>query len=332
MKLKSFKNIIAYGLPIIVLIYIFLTIDLIQIIETLKNVNIFWFFISFITYVFFVFITGVRSKVIVRNFSNVLIFFFSNSIGSLARNILPSRSGEISYPLIWKKYCKVPVALGSATLITTRIFDFLILMLVYFIGFIFYYQSMPDFFQKWFFLLLIGIFILILLLILYLPRTRLWEDKIRKSLQLYSSKRNNIFRKILWWLDIILEDFGKIYSFKLYITVFFISCLIIFLRILYIYATIRCVGYVLSIEEIIVMSFLLFWTKMVQTIGNLGTKEAGIAGALILFGLAKEEAISIALSSHLLQLVPMAILSFISYIILILFYTKVKKDNTSEII
>jgi len=325
MKLKSFKIIVSYILPIFLFILFFYYVDINQIFNMLKKINIFWFLVVCLSFGLMIFLTAVRAKYIIGRSSNIFCYFFSNSISSLLRNILPSRSGEISFPIIWKRYCNVPLSRGTATLITTRVYDFLISMLIFLISFILLRHSMPEVFKKFWFILLIALIFILLLTILILPQTKIWKHKIRKNIKLVSSEENKFWNKIIRWLYSLLENFEKINSQKIHIFVFFVSCIIVFFRLFFIYSSIRTFGFILSIEEIILMSFFLFWTKMVQTVGNLGTQEAGIAGALIVFGVAKDEAIALAISTHILQLIPIVMLAFISYIVLILLYTKGKK-------
>jgi hypothetical protein len=307
-------------------------VDLTQILNTLKGANISWFFISSCSFGSAIFMTGIRAKVIIGQSSNSFRYFLSNSVSSLAMNVLPSRLGEISYPLMWKKYCNVPTSKGTATWITIRVYDALILMLTYLIGFTLYRRMMPKFFQGWWFMLVLGLFSLFLMSLLYLPRTELWKDKIQRIGKLYSGERVNLWQKIRQWLNSLLEDFEGIYSRKLYVKAFLISCIIIFFQLLFIYSMIRSVGYKLGLHEIILMSFLLFCSKIIQTLGNFGPHEAGIAGALILLGIAKDRAISIAVSTHLLQLVPMVIFALFSYVILLKLEEKVIIGKTSDTI
>jgi hypothetical protein len=271
--------------------------------------------------------TGIRAEVIIGQSSNSFRYFLSNSVSSLAMNVLPSRLGEISYPLMWKKYCNVPTSMGTATWIITRVYDSLVLMLTYLSGFILYSKVMPKFFQGWWFMLVLGLLSLFLILLLYLPRTKLWNGKIRRIGKRHSIQKVNLWQRIIRWLDSLFEDFEGIYSRKIYVKAFLISCVTIFFQFLFIYSMIRSVGYKLGFHEVILMSFLLFLSKIIQTLGNFGPHEAGIAGALILFGVAKDRAISIAISTHLLQLVPMVTLALFSYIILL----KLGTENTSKL-
>jgi len=229
----------------------------------------------------------------------------------MLNNILPARTGELSYIYLLKKLHNKKTGEGIATLFVARVFDFITISLL-FIGSAFVIQDLPEIIMKlvWVITLFLGTITIFLIALLYSGKSFFksvkrfcerfhWDKRyfvdylLRKGEETAEcSEKIKTSGKVIG-IALILNSFGiwlSLYSFN--------------------YILVGAMNINLSYCSIVFAStFALFTTFLpIQGIGGFGTLESGWTVGFIAVGLTKEVAISSGFGYHIILLVYFLIL------------------------
>ena len=115
-----------FGL-IIVLLLIYLLgsrIELEEAVEVIQEINPYMILLGFFVYLGAIFFRAIRFKIVLNNkWLRIYDLFTIVAVSNLINNILPVRTGELSYIYLTNKMIKIPLKHGTASLIVARIFD-----------------------------------------------------------------------------------------------------------------------------------------------------------------------------------------------------------------
>lgn len=232
---------------------------------------------------------------------------------NLSIMILPSKLGELSFPYFLKKISGRSITEGLATLITSRVYDFfilIILLLLSSIGFINYLEVS----SYWILFLLLILTLLTVILFLYINYIL---KLISNLLRFFSYKKVLSNWKLLKWIqrkiNEIAEDFYAIKA-KRKIFPVVLSSLISWIMIFFtFYAFIRGFGIKLPFLSIAFSSTLAIITSAIpiSTFGNWGMLELGWTAGFLMAGLSKEDAIASGFGVHIILFLICLILACI---------------------
>ncbi len=302
-EIKDWK-IAGFLLSIAILILLFHFIDLNEAINAFKNVRplelIIVFFLNFVVILF----KSMRWQVLLTPRPGLIVLFLTNLVGFMANTILPARAGELIRALVLGKKEKISktTVLGSAAL--DRIFEGIgMLILLVIMPLI---MDTPDWMKKGtlgFVILFSIIFTLIILMMKINP------DTLIKYIPL-SDKTNEIIKGVFEKLQ---KGFEAINNLKASTTATLLSLLGWITQIFMIHFVILSFGINLTPLAALMTLLAVNIAIMIPAApGSLGTFELSVVLALGFFNIDKSQALSIALTYHFIQLIPVTIAGIIS--------------------
>ncbi|MFH2047106.1 MAG: lysylphosphatidylglycerol synthase transmembrane domain-containing protein [Pseudomonadota bacterium] len=243
------------------------------------------------------------------------------AIHSFWNNILPARSGELSFLYLTKKHFHMEIGHATGILITIRIYDFLMISMIFVFAASFFGHVLKR--SPLLISAALLIFIIIILLLWNLPRLiRILILLIRKINLLISVKE-----KILHLLGHFLHSttqMGNIrtHSYLIVSTLFCSISSILIFQIVMISLNIRC-----SITATIVgSSFALFASMLpLNAPGNTGLLDAGWVLGFLFVGLDKNSAVLSAIVMHSMLIISASIVGLLGYLFL-----SIKKDEVRK--
>ncbi|MEK6916376.1 MAG: lysylphosphatidylglycerol synthase transmembrane domain-containing protein, partial [Nanoarchaeota archaeon] len=307
------KDILKWGIAIIisvVLVYILLAeTDVNKIIETIRNVNLFYLGLFLLFYFLLMVLRSVRFRKVLGNklsLNQLLpIVLFQN----LLLNVIPFRIGELSYIYYVKKIGKQSYHKGISTLIITKVFDLAILITLFIIAVISLgKERLPEFANFIPFLIFFLVLMFSVLLLLIYPQKLLLS--LATKLEKFILTKTNKFNFITGNLKKLIKAFEDFKSPSLLINTLILSILISVLGFSGFYFAIVSLGFYLPIAVLIIGSTFSVLANLlpVNGVAGLGIVEGIWALVLTLFGYSLEEAIVLGFSLHIIQLVAIIIM------------------------
>jgi len=231
--------------------------------------------------------------------------------------VLPSKLGELSYPYLLNKNSGTNVTEGLASLVVSRVYDFVIVLMVLLsvsIGF-------QDLFKVNSTLVILLVTLLIGLIVFglfYMSSFLRWFSNGLGKISNWTGSRNAKF--VLWIqkkMDDMAEDFYAIKSRHTHFSVSLASLASWVMIFCAFYAYMKGFGVEIPFTRMIFGSTVgvIANALPVSGIGNWGTLEAGWAAGFLMVGLSKEKAIATGFGVHIIIFVTCAILSFFCWVI-----------------
>ncbi len=279
-----------------------------DIFTTISTIPPHWILIGFVLYIFSYFFRALRFNVLLARKVSVKDLFAIVSVHNMMNNILPARTGELSYVYLLKKK-NIPTGEGIATLMIARLFDFIAISIFFFISVLFI-KELPEVIST--VLLIIAAFLVLLVLILI--SLAYHGDKFMGTIDKTAIKLNlnkiNVINFLIKKGEETTENFGILRSKKTILFIFLFSVLIWCSLYPIVYVLLTEMGVDLSIWKVIVGStFPVFVILLpIQSLGGFGTFEGAWTIAFMSLGVSKEIAIASGFGFHIIASVYFLIL------------------------
>jgi uncharacterized protein (TIRG00374 family) len=320
MKLKS---ILRYFLTLIIavalLFYVFRDIDLKVLISKLKEADFKYVYISIALSLVSHFFRGYRWTLLLKPLGyklNSIRAFLAVMIGYFA-NLLVPRMGEVTRCAILKKTDNIPIPASLGNVISERILDLIILILVILATFLIEFSTLKDFlydelhsaydsFNLWNFL--IGASLVVLIFVIGTILIVQNKDFIR-SLGIYKKIRPFAYEMLNGLNSIrkIENKFGFFFStLMIWVLYYSMSYIIVFS-----FPATSKLGLAAGLS--ILMAGGLGMTAPVQ--GGIGTYHAFVSGVLILYGISKDDGVLFATLLHTSQFLSIVFFGGLSFFI-----------------
>lgn len=335
--MKIFKSILKYTFTLIIafglLWYVFRDIDISLLFEKVKKANFTFVYISIGLSLVSHFLRGYRWTLLLKPLNyhvNSFRAYLAVMVGYFA-NLLVPRMGEVTRCAILKKTDNVAIPASLGTVISERIIDLLLLLVLIFSTIIIEFTTLKNFMTDYVnsiikgfnltnYLVLGGILLVILMTGIYLFRRK--KESIRSS-SLYQK-----FRPLVHDLISGLKSVRKVKE----KTAFFVSTVMIWIMYyLMSYVIIFSFPETSNLDFFAGLSILmaggLGMAAPVQ--GGIGTYHAFVGGVLLLYGIPKEDGVLFATLLHTSQFVSVVVIGGISFIIS-LFLHKNPNGNAPE--
>jgi uncharacterized protein (TIRG00374 family) len=257
-------------------------------------------------------------------------------IGFMINCVLPGRVGEFARPLVLNRKEAVPVSTGLATVAVERIFDLIILLMLFltvssfvriepgftvtFGGHRLDYEVLVTVFNG---MLKIGTLMVIGLLLVSFGKTRELANRLvlfAPELLVFASRsfrnwlKETVCRSAVRVIENIASGMALIKDPKRIIICFIYSLAVWFFTALSYYLfSIGCPEINLTLSEITaVMVIICFVIALPSVPGYWGLWEAGGVFAMLLFGVPENEAAGYTLANHAVQIVPVVLVGLVS--------------------
>lgn len=227
--------------------------------------------------------------------------------------LLPFKTGELSYPLMLNRHLEIPLSDGAASLLTARFFDLATIALFLPVVIVFCYSNLPP----W--LLIFSLFYCFLILsLMILLRKALQNESLNYDGNIFQGNIGNLFFKLI-------QALRKIQKQKQYTLVWFYTILIWICIYLNFYFIVLAMGYTVSLVQMVVVLVLAVPISLmpIQGFANVGTHELAWVTAFSIYEMGRQDAVKIAVNSHLILFLFVIILGVIGW----LFITVVKNQR-----
>jgi uncharacterized protein (TIRG00374 family) len=230
--------------------------------------------------------------------------------------VLPSKLGELSYPYLLNKKTGMNVTEGLASLIISRVYDFVIILVVL----LFVSIGLQGLFELNPSLVVLLVTLLIGLLVLglfYMGSFLRWLSYGLGRVFNWTGSRNARF--VLWIqkkMSDMAEDFYAIKSRHTHFPVSLASLASWVMIFCTFYAYMRGFGVDIAFTRMIFGSTVGVVANAlpISGIGNWGTLEAGWAAGFLMVGLSKEKAIATGFGVHIIIFIACAVISFFCWV------------------
>jgi uncharacterized protein (TIRG00374 family) len=237
-------------------------------------------------------------------------------------HILPIRSGELSLPFLLKRYSGCTYSSSVASLLLTRLHDALALASIVFFGAtVLIYQGRIE--RFWLF-----VFILVLILtMLSIGLLILWIRKRNTKRQNHSNTRTRVktpfflehlFFKLKVFAKALYAEIMISTGIRLNLRLFGYSILLWLVLFLIFWRILQLVGFNVSFSEVILGSSLANLTQLlpINTLGNLGTLEAGWVVGFALLGFDSYKTLTAGVVMHAIVVLAAGTYAIASWVIL----------------
>lgn len=320
---KIISKISVIVLTVVLVAILLSQISLGNVSTTLTSIDSICVIICFILYLSSYFFRALRFYILLNNKVNLKDLFSIVSVHNMANNILPARTGEISYVYLSKKLHDIPVGEGVASLMIARVFDFITISSFFFFSTLLI-RDLPDIGSK-IIGLIIGLlaFVLLLFLALLFFGAR-FVDAIRRIADRLNALRFSFVPYLLRKGDETVQSFKLMKSKKLFGYVFVTSIAVWCSQYSMLCILANAMGITLTLWcMIFALTFVFFTTILpIQTIAGFGIIESGWALGFMVMGVSKNEAIATGFSIHIIMLIFTLVMGVLGFINI---YIKTKK-------
>jgi len=315
MKRESIAKISAVGITIALVAILLSQIEVSDVITTLVGIDPLYLIAGFVLYICSYFFRALRFHILLNKEVGLRDLFNIVCVHNMVNNILPARTGELSYIYLLKKLHDKKTGEGISTLLVARVFDFIIISFLFFISAL-VIRDLPDIVSKiiW---AIVGLLMFVLLLFLALVfYDEVFIDIIRRFANRTGALRFSLVRYLLRKGAETVQSFKLIKSKKLFGYVFVTSMIIWYFQYSMLYILTNAMNINLSFFEVLFGSTFAFFTTVlpIQGIGGFGTMEGGWTVGFIAVGLTKEAAISSGFAYHIIILTYFLFLGLTGFI------------------
>jgi len=286
----------ALAITIVLVFFLLSQIRICDFIIILAKINLLYLFLAFIPYVCAYFLRALRFYILLNREISVKDLFSIVCLHTFMNNILPARTGELTYIYLLKLRNK-RISEGIATLAFARFFDFISISLLFIIS-SFFVGLLKEF--------------MMLICVTFLIITSI-------SCFTFMSKKfmNNLPRKI----EEIIDNFMHVRKSGKLKQLMAVSILVWISLYSAVYFIVISINLNLTFFEVLfASSFAIITTILpIQGIGGFGTTEGGWCIGFIAIGLTKDVAISTGFAFHIIILAYSVILGFYGFSQIIMF-------------
>ena len=303
MKKQKLAKISAVIITVILVAILLSQIQIADIIATLAGIDPLYLAVGFFLYASSYFFRALRFHILLNNKVSIKHLFSIVCVHNMANNILPARTGEVTYVYLSKKLHNISVGEGVASLMVTRVFDLTTISFLFFLSTILI-RDLPDVVNKiiW---LIVGLLVFVLVLFLALVfYGEVSIDIIRRVANGINVLRFSSVQYLLRKGDETAQSFKLMKSKKLFGGVFLASMMIWCFLYSMLYILANAMGISLTIWCMIFAATFVFFTTVlpIQSIGGFGIIEGGWTLGFMIIGISKDVAISSGFSFHIITL------------------------------
>ena len=316
MKAKLAK-LSAVVISIALVLILLSQIRIADIITTLAGIDPLYLSAGFALYASSYFFRALRFYILLNREVGIRGLFNIVCVHNMMNNLLPARTGELSYIYLLKKLHNQSTGEGIATLTIARIFDFITISLFFFISALLI-VDLPAIISN----VVSGIVFFLILIVLFLIFLVYGGEKFMCDVENITEKSNlNRFRLtkfLLEKMNKIIDSVSVIQSKKVILSSFLLSFLIWSVLYSMNYVLLKGMNMDLSIISIVLGStFSIFACNLpVPSLGLFGIYEGAWTAAFVSLGVSKESAMITGFGIHLILFVYFLVLGCFGLIVM----------------
>ena len=243
-------------------------------------------------------------------------FFLITTLHNAANQVMPMRSGEITYPYLFKKYAGFLISKGAASLLVIRLYEVLVLVIILVLGLI--WLSAEG--EAWMLIASTACALAVAAFMFWkqLPRLILMLESLIKRLRHHPGEKDVSINRLGSFLHLLAQEVTKPIPASVHLGLALSSLINWFVIIVLFWCVLSGVGISLGFAEAVVGSSICGLGQLIPlgTIGNFGPIEAGWTLGFALVGVEVKAALSAGIIMHLLVVASSLMLALISWVIL----------------
>jgi glycosyltransferase 2 family protein len=320
-RIFSIKTVVFLLLSLFIAFFLLRKLDIAETVNIIKNANIALIIASCFTYFLSNYFKMLRFRVMLGDYRIPLLDLYTiTSYHNFFNQIMPARTGELTFVYYLKKIGTIDISKGLHILVVTRIFDFIVISAFFICSIILYFgaQTSPA-------LVILGVvFLVISVITLFnLKWLVVWSGKLFHVLtERLRLQQKPLVGRILGKIDVVVEEFS---SFKAgrFVPMLALTSMLTWSTLYFLfYLTIRSFGIDIGIIQSVAGSTGGVLTNVlpINSFGSFGTLEAGWTGGFMLVGMNEHDAIFTGFGYHVISFFASALIALVC-----LFVTKFKK-------
>jgi uncharacterized protein (TIRG00374 family) len=314
-RIRPYAKYIAVFITIIFVAILLTQVSLTDVISTIRQINPVYLLAGFAFYSVSYFLRAWRFHILLNNEVATRDLFPVVCVHNMMNNLLPARTGELSYVYLLKKVNNRTTGEGLATLVVARIFDCIALAVLFFTA-IFLVRNVPVVIlhSLWIICSCITIFIVLLVLLLWYGRPFIM--KVEKFMKFLHIDQKHAVRYLLKKGDETVESLDQIHMHHIMVYTVASSFLIWGLNYGMVYLILEGLGFHLPLQYVILGgTFILLTTILpIQGIGGFGTTEMVWTLVFVPLGLSLNDAIISGFCYHIILIFYFVILGIYGWI------------------
>ena len=310
------KAILSIIITVVLVWFLLSQVEVQEIVTSLKDVPPHLVLIGFFFYALSYLFRALRFRVLLQKAIGLGTLFNIVAVHTMWTNLLPFRTGELSYLYLLKKKGGVGSYLtGVPSLVLARVFDLVAISVLFIISFV-GVGTLPEEIRVSGVILLFLVFSLLSFALFLIWKREQFLGRVKYHILKMNLDKLGVVEKILGKSGEILDGFNEVKSWKSLSLVAVFSFAVWILIYLCNYAIILAVGIELNLLHIFFIStfFVLVSLFPVHGWAGFGTTEAVWVLTIVWFGIVKETAIVTGFQLHILGLLFTIILGITGWI------------------
>lgn len=294
------KTIIAVLISLLVLGYVFVTLDWDQTWNTLRLVHVPWLFTALVFHLLTYVIRTFRFTFLLDSSPRFLSILGATNLYGMYLYLMPAKTGELSMPLLYKENLNIPLTHSTAALVAARFLDLVMMALLLPLLLIFQWTRLMPYMR----LVIISVCLMVIILwIIFLYYLRN-PGKLDSLLRWFDISNISFLNRIGEIGQKIYNEMRRIYVKKKFWPALLISAGIWLLVQNTLYSIISSLGFQVTLLQVVGVTLVMipFTFIPVQGFANLGTYEISIVLAFSLYGVTSEDSLNIAVGSHVIYI------------------------------
>ena len=301
MKGQTITKLSAVIITIVLVAILLSQISTEDVVKTILSIEPTYLVIGFILYLCTYFFRALRFHILLNNKISIKDLFLIMCVHNMANNILPARTGEISYVYLSKKLHNISLGEGVATLMVARVFDFITISFLFFVA-VMTSKDLSDIITNaiW---VIAGLLIIVVLMLFYFVY---FGEKILyvciKIIQRLGLGQKRGAQYLLRKTNETAQSFETMKSKRVVVWTGFVSILIWVSAYSMDYTLIYAFGIDLSVSKIMIIASFSALLPLLpfHGIGGFGTTEATLAVTMIAVGVSNNLAIVASFGLHII--------------------------------
>ena len=316
MKKQTFSKLAALIVTLALLAILLSQIEVADVVDTLTGIDPVYLVAGFGLYVLSYFFRALRFYLLLNREVGIKDLFNIVCIHNMVNNLLPARTGELSFVYLLKKRHTKTVGTGAATLIIARLFDMITILTLFLLSTL----SVSSLFNIYVEVRYIAVALIVgimLVLLTIIHRGPAFVTSLRRIANYFGMDKVCFVDYIFKKMDETIESFSDMHR-STFIWSALVSILIWIVLYSMNYTLITAMGIDMNFLIVLFASTFAIITTIlpVQGIGGFGTFESGWVIGSIAVGLTREAAVSSGFALHLIGLFYVLVLGIMGMYVL----------------
>ncbi|MBN2079285.1 MAG: flippase-like domain-containing protein [Spirochaetes bacterium] len=309
-RIFTLRTLLLLALSLSLAWFLIRQVDVSRAMETVRNADLLLIAACVCTYFVSTFFKMLRNRTMLGDLGIPLFDLFAiTSYHSFLNQIMPARTGELTFVYYLKKIGKGEISRGLHVLVVTRIFDFIVISAFFICSIIIYFGRNTSIVlvalgAAFFAASVVGLFNLKWIVI--------WSGKLLHLLYARTPLgRSDLAGKVIDKIDVVVGEFSSFRTGRYAPQLAFTSILTWTALYFLFYLSIRSLGIEIGFVQSVAGSTGGVLTNVlpINSFGSFGTLEAGWTGGFVLVGMNEHDAIVTGFAYHLISFLASALVA-----------------------